>query len=135
MFAGYSKVRPPLETYERGLVEYNPATNTFEKSATYPLDAPSYPTGQALLHTVGGVAYVYFATGYPMTRVRAEAEVLNAPRVVRSFHLPGPGLADRPAAGRPRGRRRTPLGLDLRGRGDDPRPSGEVDQGRGTEAG
>ena len=77
MFAGYSKIRAAMETYERGLVEFNPATNTFEKVATYPLDAPNYPTGQALLHTVGDVAYVYFATAYPMTRIRAEPEALK----------------------------------------------------------
>ena len=85
MFAGYSKIRPPLETYERGLVEYNPATNTFEKAATYPLDTPNYPTGQALLHTVGGVPYVYFATGYPMTRVRAEPEALTHAESFEAF--------------------------------------------------
>jgi len=98
MFAGYSKIRPPLDTYERGLVEYNPATNTFEKSATYPLDASSYPTGQALLHTVGGISYVYFATGYPMTRVRAEPEALTHPESFEAFTC----LAPRSPTDRPR---------------------------------
>jgi hypothetical protein len=97
MFAGYSKIRPPLDTYERGLVEYNPATNTFEKTATYPLDAPNYPGGQALKHTVGGVPYVYFATGYPMTRVRAEPEALKHPESFEAFTCLAPGApADRP---------------------------------------
>jgi len=52
LFASYSKIRPPMETYERGLVEFNPETNTFEKAATYPLDAPNYPTGQDFLHSI-----------------------------------------------------------------------------------
>ncbi len=96
MFAGYSKIRPPLDTYERGLVEYNPATNTFEKTATYPLDAPSYPAGQAFLHTAGGVAYVYFATGYPMTRVRAEPEALTHAESFEAFTCLDPGSPSDP---------------------------------------
>jgi hypothetical protein len=91
MFAGYSKIRPPLDTYERGLVEYNPTTNTFEKTATYPLDAPSYPAGQTLLHTAQGTAYVYFATGYPMTRVRAEPEALTHAESFEAFTCLAPG--------------------------------------------
>ena len=50
-FAGYAKIRPPMETYERGLVEFDPETHTFEKVATFPLDAPTRPTGHAFLHT------------------------------------------------------------------------------------
>ena len=133
MFAGYSKIRPPWISTSAGWSSTTPRPNTFEKIADLPARRSGYPAGQAFLHTVGGVAYVYFATGYPLTRVRAEPEA-HAPRVVRSLHLPGPRLADRPAASRPRRRWHTPLGLDLGGRGDRPHPPGEVDQGRGTEA-
>jgi hypothetical protein len=91
MFAGYSKIRPPMETYERGLVEFNPATNTFEKAAVYPLDAPNYPTGQAFLHTAGGVEYVCFATAYPLTRVKAEPEALKHPEQFEAFTCLAPG--------------------------------------------
>jgi hypothetical protein len=97
LFAGYSKIRPPLETYERGLVEFNPATNTFEKAAVYPLDAPNYATGQTFLHTVDGVAYVYFATAYPLVRVRAEPEALKDPARFEAFTCLAPGQPkDRP---------------------------------------
>jgi hypothetical protein len=97
MFASYAKIRAPMETYERGLVEFNLATNTFEKAVTYPLDAPNYPTGQAFLHKVGGVPYVYFATAYPLIRVRAEPEVLMHPEQFEAFTCLAP-----PAAGPPR---------------------------------
>ena len=93
MFAGYSKIRPPMETYERGLVEFNPATNTFEKAATYPLDAPNYPTGQAFLHTVGGVAVRLLRDRLPHDPRPGRARGAEAPRVVRGLHLPGPGLS------------------------------------------
>jgi hypothetical protein len=97
LFAGYSKIRPPLETYERGLVEFNPVTNTFEKAAVYPLDAPNYPAGQALLHTVDGVAYVYFATAYPYVRVRAAPEALKDPARFEAFTCLAPDQPqDRP---------------------------------------
>jgi hypothetical protein len=97
LFAGYSKIRAPMETYERGLVEFNAATNTFEKAAVYPLDAPNYPAGQAFLHTVGGVAYVYFATAYPLVRVRAEPEALKDPARFEAFTCLAPSKPkDRP---------------------------------------
>ena len=101
MFASYAKIRPPLETYERGLVEFNPETNTFEKAATYPLDAPNYPSGHAFLHTVGGTPYVYFATATPLVRVRAEPEALKHPDRFEAFTclLPGPP-DDRPRVAR-----------------------------------
>jgi hypothetical protein len=101
MFASYAKIRGSLETYERGLVEFNPTTNTFEKAATYPLDAPNYPTGHAFLHTVQGVQYVYFATATPLIRVRAEPEALKHPEQFEAFTCLVPGQSpDRPRVAR-----------------------------------
>ena len=74
MFAAYSKIKPPLEAYERGLCEFNDDTQTFEKRVEFPLDAPAQPGGQTLLHTDGGTEYVYFCQPYPLLRVRATAE-------------------------------------------------------------
>jgi hypothetical protein len=97
LFACYSKIKPPLDTYERGLVEFNPATNTFEKAAVYPLDAPNYPEGQTFQHTTGGVPYVYFATAFPLVRVRAEPEALKHADRFEAFTCLAPGQpADRP---------------------------------------
>jgi hypothetical protein len=96
LFACYSKIRAPMETYERGLVEFNPATNTFEKVAVFPLEAPNYPAGQTFQHTVGGIPYVYFATAYPLVRVRAEPDALKDPSRFEAFTCLAPGKSTDP---------------------------------------
>ncbi len=97
LFAGYAKIKPPLETYERGLVEFDPESSTFRKVATYPIDAPNYPTGQAFVHRAGTADFVYFATAYPWIRVRAEPEALRHPDRFETFTCLAPqGLKDEP---------------------------------------
>ncbi len=77
MFATYVKVRPPMEVYEHGLVEFDGEKQRFEKVATFPKDASVYPDGQAFLNKEdSGEEYVYFATPYPLLRVKADAESL-----------------------------------------------------------
>jgi hypothetical protein len=77
MFATYMKVRPPMEVYERGLVEFDPEKKRFEKVATFPKGAPIYPDGQAFLKKEeSGAEYVYFAMPFPLLRVKANAESL-----------------------------------------------------------
>ena len=71
MVASYAKIRPPLETYRRGLVEFDDAAGCFRPVVDVPLDAPIFPSGQAFVHRSGGVDYVYFADPYPLIRVRA----------------------------------------------------------------
>jgi hypothetical protein len=71
MVASYAKIRPPLETYRRGLVEFDDAAGCFRPVVEVPLDAPIFPSGQAFVHRSGGVDYVYFADPYPLVRVRA----------------------------------------------------------------
>jgi hypothetical protein len=72
LVAGYSKIRPPLETYEHGLAEFDPETHRFEKVATFPLESPLRPAGHTYLARDGGVDYVYDCTPFPLTRVRAD---------------------------------------------------------------
>jgi hypothetical protein len=74
LFAGYAKIRPPMETYERGLVEFDPDKGRFEKVATFPLDAPVRAEGQAFLGVDDGVTYVYYAQPFPLVRVRAHVD-------------------------------------------------------------
>jgi hypothetical protein len=77
MFATYVKVRPPMEVYEHGLAELDAANQRFEKVATFPKGAPVYPDGQAFLNIEeSGEEYVYFATPYPLLRVKADPESL-----------------------------------------------------------
>lgn len=75
LFAAYAKIRPGgMETHDRGFVRFDDERQTFEKVGTIPLDAPVLPGGHAFKHVEDGVEYVYFATPFPVTRVRATAE-------------------------------------------------------------
>ncbi len=77
MFAAYAKVRNKLEIYERGLVEFNTDRNQFEKVVTFPTDAPFHPGGQPFHAKVDGADYIYFATPFPLLRVKADVESLK----------------------------------------------------------
>ncbi len=77
MYAAYDKIRNFLETYERGLVEWDEAKKEFEKVAEFPLDAPVYPQGHPFLHKVGDVEYVYFAAPLPLSRVKATSDAIK----------------------------------------------------------
>lgn len=85
MFAKYVKVRKFLEVYERGLVEFKPETQRFEKRATFDFAAPLYPLGHALSVREGDAAYLYFGNPYPLVRVRARAEDLADPTRYEAF--------------------------------------------------
>jgi hypothetical protein len=72
MYGAYAKIRPgSMEAYERGLMVFNNERQLFEKVAALPVDAPLRPAAHAAKLKVDGVEYVYFATPYPLTRVRA----------------------------------------------------------------
>lgn len=77
MFAAYAKIRGALEVYQRGLVEYNPEREEFEKVAEFPIDAPIHPGGQPFHRTIDGTEYIYFATPFPLLRVKADPESLK----------------------------------------------------------
>lgn len=97
MFAAFAKIRPPLETYERGLAEFDPATRRFRKVSSIPLDAPAYPTGHPFHHVVGGIESVYFADPFPLIRVRADVDDLAHPERFEAFTCLLPGSTpDRP---------------------------------------
>src|SRR5262249_22979085 len=77
LFASYVKVRGQLDVYEHGPAVFDDGRNQFERVATFTAGAPVYPGGHPLRRTVGGIDYVYFATPYPLVRVRADAEHLQ----------------------------------------------------------
>jgi len=77
MFAAYAKIRPPMDAYRRGLVEFDPETRRFAEVAPIPMDAPLRPFGHPFRHVDGGVDFVYFADPYPLVRVRADVEDLR----------------------------------------------------------
>jgi hypothetical protein len=75
LFATYSKVRKQLEVYERGLVEFRPEKQRFEKVATFPAASAypgEYPGGHTFLHRDQGIDYVYYCNPYPLVRVPAD---------------------------------------------------------------
>ena len=77
MFAAYAKIRGELEAYERGLAEFDPRREQFEKVVAFPADAPFHPGGQPFHRTIDGTDYIYFATPFPLLRVKADAESLK----------------------------------------------------------
>ena len=80
MFAVYAKIRKMLEVYERGLAEFNPQTQRFEKIAQFPAASAyigEFPDGHPFLFQDHGVEYIYYATPYPLVRVPADPEHLK----------------------------------------------------------
>ena len=94
MFAVYAKIRKMLEVYERGLAEFNPQTQRFDKIAQFP-EASSYigefPDGHPFLFRDQGVDYIYYATPYPLVRVPADPEHLKNARTWEAYTCLRPG--------------------------------------------
>jgi hypothetical protein len=74
LYASYVKVEPPLKVYARGLAVFNDEKQEFEHLADVEISAPAFPSGHAFRHLEEGVEYIYFASPYPLTRVRATGE-------------------------------------------------------------
>jgi hypothetical protein len=88
MFAVYAKVRKVLEVYERGLAEFNPETERFQKVVTFPPASAhpgEFPDGHPFLHREYGVEYVYYANPYPLIRVPADPAKLKQPELCEAY--------------------------------------------------
>jgi hypothetical protein len=85
LYAGYMKVRPPMEIYERGLVEFDDDKEQFRQVTPFDLKAPLYPRGHPFKRTQGGIEYIYFADPYPLVRVPADLEQLRDPKAYEAF--------------------------------------------------
>lgn len=72
LVASYVKVRKQLETYRRGLVEFDDERRAFRHVADLPLDAPLLPDGHPCEHVEQAERYLYFPRPYPWTRVAAD---------------------------------------------------------------
>ncbi len=116
MVAKYARMKDLGHAYERGLVVFNDATDSFEPLVRSGPDfLPFHNSGHALAVDVGGRKYYYFATQFPLSvrmRVRADwdhicdpnrYEVLTsmetdeAPRWVRAGELTGDDAAQMPS--------------------------------------
>ena len=89
MFANYAKVKPSMEAYERGSVEFNPRTQTFEKRVVFEpketLRPSGGPSGHPFVHRDGDTEYVYYSSPYPLVRVPADPEKIVDPRNAEAF--------------------------------------------------
>ncbi len=69
----YAKIKPPLETYRRGVAVWNDAADRFESLKEFGPEPLGPPDGSHdLKYRVDGVEWNYFADPFPFTRVRAK---------------------------------------------------------------
>jgi hypothetical protein len=85
LFACYVKIKPPMEVYERGLVEWDDDKHEFLRAALFDLNAPLYPVGHSFQRTENGVDYVYFCHPFPLIRVPADSKSLLDPTRYEAF--------------------------------------------------
>jgi len=96
MFAAYAKIAAPMDTYERGIVEWNDEAQQFEKRLEFPVDAPAAPHGHPFILE----GYVYFGDPYPVTRTIGDAEhYLDLSTYERFTCLSAEGEVEREADG------------------------------------
>src|SRR5262249_14856188 len=79
------EVRAAMEVYVRGTVEFDPESDRFEKVVAYLFEAPLYPAGHPFVKREGDVDYIYFATPYPLVRVRADVEAIRHPERFEAY--------------------------------------------------
>lgn len=95
MFANYVKIRPPMEAYQRGLVEFDPETQTFQKRAEFPMGLPAstaeHPGGHPFIHRDGDADHIYYCSPYPLVRVPANPDALADPKTWEAFTCLLPG--------------------------------------------
>ncbi len=109
MLCHYARMKSLGERLGHGLMVFNDQTRTFERTITLRDDAPLHPRGHPLRVTHDdGDDYFYFATPYPMTRVRAIWAAVTDPAAYEAFTCLEPGTRydtddprlERDAAGR-----------------------------------
>jgi len=91
MIAGYIKIRGQLETYRRGLCQWNDDKNIFEDLGDVPLDTANFPLGHPLLHKEGGREWVYFCEPLPTLRVPATIESFRDMALYEAYTCLKPG--------------------------------------------
>ena len=74
LVATYAKVRKSMEAYERGLCEFNPSKEIFEKRLTLESPKDLHPGGHPLRHRVGKREWIYCGPSLPNMRFPANYE-------------------------------------------------------------
>jgi hypothetical protein len=85
LFAMYRKVEAPLHVYERGIVEFNLATEFWEHRMTFPDSQIVVPRGHPLKHQDADGQFFYFAGGLPNTRVAATVKDILDPARYQAY--------------------------------------------------
>jgi hypothetical protein len=71
----FSKIKPPMDVYRRGIAAWNDQTERFELIKEYPPNSISAPEGaHDLVVEENGVKWLYFCDPFPFCRVRATVE-------------------------------------------------------------
>jgi hypothetical protein len=91
MLCGYSKIKPPMTVYRRGIAEWNDTAKQFLQISDFAPDTPLFPDGQALLYQDGDTRYVYFASPYPLVRTKATADSYCDPKTYEAYTCLQPG--------------------------------------------
>ncbi len=73
LLCGYAKIKAPMEVYRRGIAQWNDETDRFEKLADFEPSVPLFPDGHPFRSHDPADEYLYFASPYPLVRVRADA--------------------------------------------------------------
>jgi hypothetical protein len=94
MYAGYVKIKPPLEAYKHGLVVWDDEQDKFVEVTAFPdglpiyLDSQNHPFRHA---EPGGAEFNYYTNSFPLVRVRPDPEALADPRGYEGFSCLKPG--------------------------------------------
>lgn len=72
MLGHYSRMESLAKRVERGVMQFDDETQTFQKIKEVPLDAPLVSGGKPFRVEVAGQEYIYFADPYPCIRVKAD---------------------------------------------------------------
>ncbi len=114
MFAAFSKVRPSMAPYRRGIAEYDLDKHRFREVTDVPLAAPIHLFGHPFVTEMQGTRYVVCADPYPLVRVKADAASVTHLDQYEAFTCMLPGSVrrgkaeiDRDADGRARYRWRS----------------------------
>jgi hypothetical protein len=108
LLCGYAKIKAPMEVYRRGIAQWNDQTELFERVSDFEPAVPLYPDGHPFRYRDGETDYIYFASPYPLVRVRATAESYRDLSAYEAYTCLKPGTTvaageiDRDAAGQAR---------------------------------
>ena len=106
LLCGYSKIKPPMTVYRRGIAIWNDEKDTFESASDFDPEEPLYPLGHPVRGRSEDDKWLYFAAPFPLTRVRANVESYKDTSSYEAYTCLMPGSTldkpefDRDAAGK-----------------------------------